>query len=122
MMEAQYWFFKECNMTKRTLTDTVTEVTKAQLVAEFKTVIADAEALIKATAHQGGEKVDQLRSQAESSLASAKEKLEDLHEDLIEKGREAVKVTDDYVQENPWKAVGIAAGVGLVIGLLVSRR
>ena len=40
-------------MTKRTLTDTVTEVTKAQLVAEFKTVIADAEALIKATAHQG---------------------------------------------------------------------
>jgi len=109
-------------MTKRTLTDTVTEVTKAQLVAEFKAVIADAEALIKATAHQGGEKVDQLRSQAESSLASAKEKLEDLHEDLIEKGREAVKVTDDYVQENPWKAVGIAAGVGLVIGLLVSRR
>ena len=109
-------------MTKRTLTDTVTEVTKAQLVAEFKTVIADAEALIKATAHQGGEKVDQLRSQAESSLASAKEKLEDLHQDLIEKGREAVKVTDDYVQENPWKAVGIAAGIGLVIGLLVSRR
>ena len=109
-------------MTKRTLTDTVTEVTKAQLVAEFKTVIADAEALIKATAHQGGEKVDLLRSQAESSLASAKEKLEDLHEDLLEKGREAVKVTDDYVQENPWKAVGIAAGVGLVIGLLVSRR
>jgi len=109
-------------MTKRTLTDTVTEVTKAQLVAEFKAVIADAEALIKATAHQGGEKVDQIRSQAESSLASAKEKLEDLHEDLLEKGREAVKVTDDYVQENPWKAVGIAAGVGLVIGLLVSRR
>ena len=109
-------------MTKKTLTDTVTEVTKAQLVAEFKTVIADAEALIKATAHQGGEKVDQLRSQAESSLASAKEKLEDLHEDLVEKGREAVKVTDDYVHENPWKAGGIAAGLGLVIGVLVSRR
>ena len=109
-------------MSKNTLYDTVNEVTKAQLVAEFKTVIADAEALIKATAHQGGEKIDQLRSQAESSLASAKEKLEDLHEDLVEKGREAVKVTDDYVQENPWKAVGIAAGIGLVIGLLVSRR
>jgi len=110
------------DMSRKTLTDTVTEVTKAQLVAEFKAVIADAEALIKATANQGGEKVDQLRAQAETSLASAKEKLEDLHEDLVEKGREAVKAADDYVQENPWKAVGIAAGISLVIGLLVSRR
>jgi len=109
-------------MSKNDLTGSLNEVTKAQLVAEFKTVIADAEALIKATANQGGEKVDQLRAQAETSLASAKLKLDDLHEDLIEKGREAVKATDDYVQENPWKAVGIAAGIGLVIGLLISRR
>lgn len=114
--------FKRVDMSKNILTGSMNEVTKAELVAEFKTVIADAEALIKATANHGGEKVDQLRSQAEASLASAKDKIEDLHEDLIEKGREAVKATDDYVQENPWKAVGIAAGIGLVIGLLVSRR
>ena len=114
--------FKRVDMSKNILTGSMNEVTKAELVAEFKTVIADAEALIKATANQGGEKVDQLRSQAEASLASAKDKIEDLHEDLIEKGREAVKATDDYVQENPWKSVGIAAGIGLVIGLLVSRR
>ncbi len=114
--------FKRVSMSKNILMGSMNEVTKAELVAEFKTVIADAEALIKATANQGGEKVDQLRSQAEASLASAKDKIEDLHEDLIEKGREAVKATDDYVQENPWKAVGIAAGIGLVIGLLVSRR
>ena len=101
-------------MSKNILTGSLNEVTKAELVAEFKAVIADAEALIKATANHGGEKVDQLRSQAEASLASAKDK--------IEKGREAVKATDDYVQENPWKAVGIAAGIGLVVGLLVSRR
>lgn len=109
-------------MSNTNLTDSLKDVTKAQLVAEFKAVIADAEALIKATAGQGGDKVDQVRSKAEASLASAKDKLEDMHEDLIEKGREAVKATDDYVQENPWKAVGIAAGLGLVIGLLVSRR
>jgi ElaB/YqjD/DUF883 family membrane-anchored ribosome-binding protein len=109
-------------MSNTNLTDSLKDVTKAQLVTEFKAVIADAEALIKATAGQGGDKVDQVRSKAEASLASAKDKLEDMHEDLIEKGREAVKATDDYVQENPWKAVGIAAGLGLVIGLLVSRR
>lgn len=114
--------FKRVDMSKNILTGSMNEVTKAELVAEFKTVIADAEALIKATANQGGERIDQLRSQAEASLASAKDKIEDLHEDLVEKGREAVKATDDYVQENPWKAVGIAAGIGLVIGLLVSRR
>ena len=114
--------FKRVDMSKNILTGSMNEVTKAELVAEFKTVIADAEALIKATANQGVERIDQLRSQAEASLASAKDKIEDLHEDLVEKGREAVKATDDYVQENPWKAVGIAAGIGLVIGLLVSRR
>ena len=81
-------------MAKNNLMGSMNEVTKAQLVAEFKTVIADAEALIKATDNQGGEKVEQLRTQAESSLAAAKVKIDDLHEDLVEKGREAVKATD----------------------------
>jgi ElaB/YqjD/DUF883 family membrane-anchored ribosome-binding protein len=99
-----------------------TTVTKEQLISDFKVVIADAEALIRATANQGGEAVVNLRAKAEESLAAAKVKLADAQEALIEKGKIAAQATDDYVHEKPWHAVGIAAGVGLVIGLLIGRR
>ena len=99
-----------------------TTVTKEQLISDFKVVTADAEALIKATANQGGEAVVNLRAKAEESLAAAKVKLADAQDALIEKGKIAAQATDDYVHEKPWHAVGIAAGVGLVIGLLIGRR
>lgn len=97
-------------------------VTKEQLIRDFKVVIADAEALIKATANQGGEAVANLRVKAEESVAAAKEKLAEAQDALVEKGRIAAKATDDYVHEKPWHAVGIAAGIGLVVGLLIGRR
>jgi|SRR5450830_39136 len=98
------------------------DVTKEQLIADFKVVVADAEALIKATANQGGEALATLRGKAEDSLAIAKLKMADAQESLVEKGKVAAKVTDEYVHENPWKAIGVSAGVGLVIGLLIGRR
>jgi ElaB/YqjD/DUF883 family membrane-anchored ribosome-binding protein len=99
-----------------------TTVTKEQLISDFKVVIADAEALIKATANQGGEAVVNLRAKAEESLAVAKVKLGEAQDALVEKGKIAAQATDDYVHEKPWHAVGIAAGVGLVVGLLIGRR
>jgi len=98
------------------------EVTSEQLVADFKTVVADAEALLKATAGQSGEKVAELRARAEESLKVAKARIADMQEALIVKTKAAAKATDAYVHENPWKAIGVAAGVGLVIGLLIGRR
>ncbi|HEY9210882.1 MAG TPA: DUF883 family protein [Methylotenera sp.] len=99
-----------------------TTVTKEQLISDFKVVIADAEALIRATANQGGEAVVNLRAKAEESLAVAKVKLNEAQDALVEKGKIAAQATDDYVHEKPWHAVGIAAGVGLVVGLLIGRR
>jgi ElaB/YqjD/DUF883 family membrane-anchored ribosome-binding protein len=99
-----------------------TTVTKEQLISDFKVVIADAEALIRATANQGGEAVVNLRAKAEESLAVAKVKLGEAQDALVEKGKIAAQATDDYVHEKPWHAVGIAAGVGLVVGLLIGRR
>jgi ElaB/YqjD/DUF883 family membrane-anchored ribosome-binding protein len=98
------------------------DVTKEQLIADFKVVVADAEALIKATANTGGEALANLRSKAEDSLAVAKSKMADAQDTLVEKSKAAAKVTDEYVHDNPWKAIGAAAGVGLVIGLLIGRR
>lgn len=104
------------------MNDVSGELTSEQLMADFKVVVADAEALLKATAGQGGEKLSEIRAKAEESLRVAKARMADAQEALVAKTKEAAKATDAYVHENPWKAIGIAAGVGLVVGLLIGRR
>ena len=98
------------------------DVSKEKLVADLKVVVADAEELLRATASQAGEKVSAARERIQASLATAKVKLADAERVLREKTKQAAKVTDDYVHENPWQAVGIAAMAGLVLGILISRR
>ena len=99
-----------------------TEVSKDKLVADLKVVVADAEELLRATASQAGEKVAAARERIQASLAAAKIKLADTERAVVEQTRKAAKATDEYVHENPWKAVGIAAVAGLVLGVLISRR
>ena len=103
-----------------TISDTA--VTKEKLAEDLKIVIADAEELLRATASQAGEKVSAAREKIQDSLRHAKDKLAEVEDILIDKGEEAVRATDEYVHDHPWKAVGIAAGIGLVIGMLISRR
>lgn len=98
------------------------DVTKQQLINDFKVVVADAEALLKATAGQGGEAVSAARAKAEASLTAAKTKIADAQAALLVKTKAAVRATDEYVHTHPWQSIGAAAGVGLVIGLLIGRR
>ena len=98
------------------------EVTSKQLITDFKVVVADAEALLKATAGQGGEKLAEVRAKAEESLRVVKTQLDQAQAALIARTKEAAKATDEYVHENPWQAIGAAAGLGLLIGWLMGRR
>ena len=98
------------------------DMSTERLIADFKVVVADAEALLKATANQGGEKLAEVRAKAEESLRVVKARMADAQAALLAKTKAAARATDAYVHENPWKAVGVAAGVGLVIGLLIGRR
>jgi ElaB/YqjD/DUF883 family membrane-anchored ribosome-binding protein len=98
------------------------DVTKEQLIADFKVVMSDAEALIKATANQGGEALATVRSKAEQSLAMAKAKMADVEAALLVRAKAAAKATDVYVHENPWQAIGVTAGIALLIGFLMGRR
>jgi ElaB/YqjD/DUF883 family membrane-anchored ribosome-binding protein len=98
------------------------EVTKDQLIADFNVVVADAEALLKATANQGGEKLAEVRAKAEESLRVVKTRLAEAQDALLAKTKEAARVTDVYVHEKPWNAIGVAAGLGLLIGFLMGRR
>lgn len=98
------------------------EVTREQLINDFKVVIADAEALLKASTDSGGEKVAELRSRAAESLNAMKSRLGDVQHSMVEKTKDAAKATDQYVHENPWKAIGTAAGIGLALGFILGRR
>jgi ElaB/YqjD/DUF883 family membrane-anchored ribosome-binding protein len=98
------------------------DVSKEKLVADLKVVVADAEELLRATASQAGEKVVAARERIQASLAAAKVKLSDAERALLEKTKETAKATDEFVHDHPWKAVGIAAGAGLLLGILISRR
>ena len=97
-------------------------VTAEQLMDDLHTVIRDAEGLLKATAAQTGEKVQEFRAKAEESVRQAKERLAGVEEAAMQCAKEFAGDADEYVRGNPWQAVGIAAGVGLVLGLLLSRR
>ena len=101
---------------------TETAVTKEKLTQDLKIVIADAEELLRATASQAGEKVAVAREKIQDSLSRAKVKLAEAEDVMIDKTKQAARATDEYVHDHPWKAVGVAAGFGLIIGLLIGRR
>ena len=99
-----------------------TEVSREKLASDMRIVIADAEELLRATAGQMGEKAVVARERIQESLRIAKDKLARAEEVVVDKTKAAARATDDYVHDHPWGAVGIAAAVGLVIGMLISRR
>ena len=99
-----------------------TSVNKDKLVQDFKVVVADVEDYVRATANQAGEKVAAIRERAQENLHRFKVKLAEAEDVVIDRGKQAARVTDEYVHDNPWKAVGVAAGIGFVIGLLIGRR
>ena len=97
-------------------------VTKDKLAQDMKIVVSDLEELLRATASQAGEKVAAVREKVQDNLQRAKVKLAEYEDVFIDKSKQAARVTDEYVHDHPWRAVGIAAGVGFVIGLLIGRR
>jgi len=99
-----------------------TAAARDQLVTDMKAVIADAEELMKATAGAAGERVGAIRARAEESLRSAKARLAEVDDELIDQAKEAARSTDEYVRQHPWGAVGVAAFAGLLVGVLISRR
>jgi len=97
-------------------------VSKEKLMQDLKIVIGDAEELLRATAAQAGEKATAAREKIQDSLHRAKIKLAEAEDLMIDKTKQAARATDEYVHEHPWRAVGAAAGIGLIVGLLIGRR
>ena len=95
---------------------------KGKIVDDFKTIINDADDLLQATAKVSGEGFSLARAKFAEKLKASKANLMDAEQVVVEKAKQAATVTDEYVKTNPWTAVGIAAGLGLVLGFLTAKR
>lgn len=103
-------------------TNTSISVPKDKLMEDLRLVMTDAEELLRATASQAGEGAAAARARIQESLQVVKERLGEAETAVIERTRQAAKITDQYVHDNPWKSIGISAGVGVIIGMLIARR
>jgi len=103
------------------MTDAI-QHTKDKLMDDLHQSIADAEEMLKITAGHAGEGAVQLRERVRDRMSKAKLELQHLQQATVEKAKAAGHATDVFVHDNPWKSIGIAAGIGLVVGLLISRR
>ncbi len=99
-----------------------TENARDKLVDDFSAVLAEAEEMLKRAATETGDKARDLRSQVETKLLRAKLRLQEIEGQAVDRAKAAARATDDYVHDNPWQAIGIAAAVGVVVGLLMNRR
>ncbi|MBS0336001.1 MAG: DUF883 family protein [Proteobacteria bacterium] len=93
-----------------------------KLMNDMNTVLADAEELVNATAGVAGEKVAAARDRLRQAAAEMRPRLARAQALVGEKARSAAYAADGYVHERPWTAIGVAACVGALIGMLVGRR
>jgi ElaB/YqjD/DUF883 family membrane-anchored ribosome-binding protein len=90
------------------------ELNVGKLADDLQTLVSDAEELLRATAGAAGEKASEARDRAEESLRAVRSRLKSVERDLT--------VVGDYVEDNPWKAIAVAGGIALVVGLLMGRK
>jgi ElaB/YqjD/DUF883 family membrane-anchored ribosome-binding protein len=99
-----------------------TAAQKDKLVADLRQVISDAEDLLRLGAEQTGDRAAEWRTRVEERITQARYKMADLQDNAMQRAKAAGHAADDYVHEHPWKAIGAAAGVGLIVGMLIGRR
>lgn len=100
----------------------LTQAHKERLMSDLRVVIADAEELLRTTADQTGQEAMALRSRITDRLQQAKADMASLQRAAVARVQAAGHAAEQYVHDNPWRAIGVAAGFGLVVGLLIGRR
>ena len=98
------------------------DVTTDSLIQDLKAVVGDAEDLLKVTASQSGEQISRIRARAEESLRTARARMKDITESAEAQALAAARDFNKQEHDNPWTAIGIAAGVGFVVGVLAGRK
>ena len=97
-------------------------VQSERLVTDVKVLVNDTEELVKATAAQAGEKIVEMRNRAQQAVNNLKPQLVKIETVVVDKVKTTATAADAYIHDNPWTAIGVSAGIGLVIGLLIGRK
>jgi ElaB/YqjD/DUF883 family membrane-anchored ribosome-binding protein len=95
---------------------------KKQLAKDFQAVVDDAEDLLRHAARSTGEGYDEARGRLEQALKAARVELKAMEDAVADGAKRAARATDGYVHEHPWESIGIGAGIGLLLGMLIARR
>jgi ElaB/YqjD/DUF883 family membrane-anchored ribosome-binding protein len=90
------------------------------LMNNVNQVMSETQSLLDSMKNATSEKTAQLRDQLQKNLEATRQKLSQLQSTAIERGTAYARATDDYVRESPWTAVAVAAGVGVLVGLMLS--
>jgi len=98
------------------------QTSQDKLIESVKSSLNDAETLLREAAAASGDRAAELREKAMVSMRRTREALYDAQDVVLARGRKAARQADDYVHDNPWQAIGVAAVAGLILGLLVGRR
>ena len=104
------------------MSEEVVSTQRDKLMGDLRTVIGDAEEVLRVTADQASAGASELRVRMQERLQNAKLRLQDLQDNAVARARAAGHAADDYVHDHPWKAIGAAAGIGVIIGMLIGRR
>ncbi|MYN02044.1 DUF883 family protein [Pseudoduganella sp. DS3] len=89
---------------------------------DVKTLVKDAQALFTAATALTGEKADELRGRGMKALDTALSKVHEAQASAVAGAKQAAATTDAYVKENPWRSIAVAAGVGLLVGVILGRK
>ena len=95
---------------------------KAALSREFENFLADIDRLLRATGDLTGEELHEAKAKMHERVAEAKESVIQLSDKLNRRAHKSAKTMNHDVHEEPWKAIGAGAAVGLLLGLSIARR
>lgn len=95
---------------------------QTSLAHEFSTVLDDAQALLRHAAGEAGKGYAEARERLENSVKTARDRIGSIEEAVLDSAREAGRSADGYVRSHPWESIAVGAGIGLLLGILISRR
>ena len=98
------------------------KVAREKLIKGMKGVIGDAEHWLKNAGTEGGEDILAVKDKLEATLHATKTDLLKLEMNMLDRTRLAARASCVYVKDNPWKAAGVGALVGGLVGWLVLRK
>jgi len=104
------------------MADISPQTPKATLLDEFNTIVSETEQLLHSAKDDSGAEAGPVAAQVSRNLEAARERLAHLEESIAGKTKAAAKATDSFVRQHPWQAIGIAAALGLVVGMLLKQR